>query len=172
MDPIDQCMQAQFKKMQELLYDYETETILDYELHPTRRPKLLVQTAGHVSGAAYYYQRDSVRNPPWDPDRKIYGVSLHPLYGGWFAFRGVLILKHLLVGDEFKQKDPQNCVSTEDKTIELLERFNGNWKDWSYRDVMDTPVLDRYSEEQKEYFATLPGDRHKLIVKWVEDSKT
>lgn len=42
----------------------------DFEMRPgTRRPKILVQTAGHVSGAAYFYQKDDIVNPPWDPQQ-------------------------------------------------------------------------------------------------------
>ena len=55
---------------QVLLPENDVEIIQDFELHPkTRRPKLLVQTAGHVSGAAYYYQRTDVCKDPW-PEKK------------------------------------------------------------------------------------------------------
>lgn len=37
----------------------------DYEMLPNRRPKFLAQTAAHVSGAAYYYQKSDVHSPPW-----------------------------------------------------------------------------------------------------------
>lgn len=43
----------------------EAETIHDFEMHPNRRPKVLVQTAGHVAGAAYYYQASDVKGNPW-----------------------------------------------------------------------------------------------------------
>lgn len=46
--------------------DLEVETIHDFELLPSRRPKVLVQTAGHVAGAAFYYQRKDVVPDPWD----------------------------------------------------------------------------------------------------------
>ena len=58
--------------------DIEIEAIHDFELLPSRRPKVLVQTAGHVAGAAYYYQRKDVQPDPWDestvsiaPDHRI-----------------------------------------------------------------------------------------------------
>jgi len=44
---------------------HEVECIHDFELHHSRRPKVLVQTAGHVAGAAYYYQRSDLSNDPW-----------------------------------------------------------------------------------------------------------
>lgn len=46
--------------------DQDIEAVHDFELLPSRRPKVLVQTAGHVSGAAYYYQRKDVVPDPWD----------------------------------------------------------------------------------------------------------
>lgn len=37
----------------------------DFEMDRNRKPKILVQTAAHVAGAAYYYQRKDVANDPW-----------------------------------------------------------------------------------------------------------
>ena len=47
------------------LPEHRIDTIQDFELHPNRRPKILVQTVGHVSGAAYYYQRADMKHDPW-----------------------------------------------------------------------------------------------------------
>ena len=169
LDYLDQCMQRQFKDMQEILHEHEMDVILDFELDPYRRPRILVQTAGHVSGAAYYYQKNMVTNPPWDSDKKVYGVSMHPVYGGWFAFRGVIILKNLHIDEGFMQKIPFDCVGDESMVAELLKRFNNNWKDWSYRDVTINTVKERYSKDQMEYFITLPNERPKLIEKWIKE---
>lgn len=169
IDYLDQCMKYQFKEMQTILNEHETNIILDYELDSFRRPKILVQTAGHVSGAAYYYQKDMVTNPPWNEDEKVYGVSMHQVYGGWFAFRGVIILKNIRIDEDIVQKSPLNCVGSESMIIELLKSFNGNWKDWSYRDVTMNNIKERYSEDQKEYFMTLPKDRFELVKKWIEN---
>jgi len=46
--------------------DTDIEAIHDFEILPSRRPRILVQTAGHVAGAAYYYQRKDVVPDPWD----------------------------------------------------------------------------------------------------------
>ncbi|XP_019855037.1 PREDICTED: methylmalonic aciduria and homocystinuria type C protein homolog isoform X2 [Amphimedon queenslandica] len=169
-DPLDQCFRDVFNKLQTHFSQYKTTFIQDYELHHNRRPKILLQTAGHVSGSAYYYQRGDVPRAPWGEDKPIYGVSVHPRYGGWFAFRGVLIFEDIRVkGEELEYKDPIDCVSKREKRIELLEEFNYHWEEWRYRDILDGgDVEDRYSEEQKEYFGTLPKDRHKLVQKWRE----
>lgn len=48
--------------------------------------------------------------------------------------------------------------------VELLERYNNNWQDWSFRDII--PVKEKYSEEQKNYFSTKPADRQTFIDKY------
>ena len=171
LDYVDQCMRVQFKEMQDILQEYKTQVTMDYELHPSRRPKVLVQTAGHVSGAAYYYQKEMVSSEHWPQDKKIFGVSMHPKYGGWFAFRGIIVVEDIQVGEEFKQKEPLQCVGGKEKIAELLELFNGTWQDGRYRDVMAGSILERYSEDQQEYFGTLPRERHKLIEKWIAKSE-
>ena len=145
----------------------DTEILHDFDLDPaTRRPKILVQTAGHVSGATFYYQRKDVGVDHWPRDQNIYGVAMHPLYGGWFAFRGVLVFKNI-TSPELVQAKPIDCVSTRERRIELLEAFNYRWQDWSYRDVIDGQVLERYSEAQKEYFLTEPSKRRALLGKYL-----
>ncbi len=94
MDPLDEFISGYINKLKTLkIPNGEMEIIFDYELLPSRRPKILVQTAGHVSGAAFYYRRENVKNDPWAANTKIYGVSIHKKYGGWFGFRGVVIFQ-------------------------------------------------------------------------------
>lgn len=159
-DLLDQCVREQFNSIKEHFSSLKIEAIHDFELLPSRQPKILVQTAGHVSGAAFFYQRKDVQPDPWDPTRKIYGVSYHPKYGGWFALRGVLIFQDVLCED-LVPREPLDCVSDMERRQELLERFNGNWQDWTYRDMIT--VEKKYSDIQKEYFATAPKDRQPLI---------
>ena len=61
------------------------------------------------------------------------------------------------------RQEPIDVVASDEARIDLLQRFNGNWRHWTFRDVI--PVEDRYSDLQKEYFATEPKDRQKLIDK-------
>jgi hypothetical protein len=57
-DPLDECMLFQFSQISSKLVDRfgPVETLHDFELAPNRRPKILVQTAGHVSGAVRFYR--------------------------------------------------------------------------------------------------------------------
>lgn len=87
-------------------------------------------------------------------------MSVHPKYGGWFALRGVLIFKTVTCPD-LVRRDPPDVVPDRQRRIELLERFNLHWQDWSFRDII--PVSEKYSEEQKEYFATKPGQRQSVV---------
>ncbi|XP_032884595.1 cyanocobalamin reductase / alkylcobalamin dealkylase [Amblyraja radiata] len=158
-DPIDECVAHYFSLVGKNFPDHRIETIHDFELLPNRRPKVLVQTAAHEAGVAYYYQMKDVQKNPWG-EKKLYGVCIHPRYGGWFAIRGVLIFPDVQV-PSLEQKLPVDCVSTDEKKIQLLNRFNFHWQDWTYRDIID--VEERYSEEQMQYFATPPAERFKLL---------
>ena len=157
-DPLDQCMRDVFQNLKKEFYEFKIEGIHDYEVHPNRRPKILVQTAGHVAGAAYYYRQEEIKSI--EVEGKLYGVSIHPKYGGWFAFRGALIFEDLQY-PSLERKEPNDVLQTEELKLEVLKRFNYNWKDWTYRDIIKTEA--RYSDEQKQFFSTPPADRKELI---------
>ncbi|XP_002158852.3 cyanocobalamin reductase / alkylcobalamin dealkylase [Hydra vulgaris] len=161
-DPLDQCISSLFIELKDQFAQdsYEIDVIHDFDMGPTRKPKVLVQTAGHVSGAAYYYQKKDVDYPDWK-DKKLYGVSIHPVYGGWFSFRGVLIFRNFQM--QLEKKIPEDNLNHEQK-VNLLELYNYKWKDFQYRNV-NSPK-EKYSEKQQEYFITKPSDRWTLINSW------
>ncbi|XP_063873621.1 cyanocobalamin reductase / alkylcobalamin dealkylase-like [Scylla paramamosain] len=163
-DPIDQCMMHYFAAIKAEFADLEIETIHDFQTTPSKRPRVLVQTAGHVSGAVRYYQRKDLLSDPWCPERKIFGVCVHPEFGGWFALRGVAIFTTVNC-PELQRKCPREILTTENEVAELLRRYNDQWEDWSFRDII--VPKKRYSKEQREYFATKPADRLPLIEKLV-----
>ena len=170
VDPLDKCIREEMNCVAGLFPDLQVEFVQDSELMPSRRPRVLVQTAGHVAGAAYYYQRTDVSRQPWSEESRIYSVSVHPRYGGWFALRGVLFF-HGLLAPHLVQQAPVDCVRSRERRVELLEKFNYSWRDWGYRDVTECEIVDRYSERQKTYFATEPRDRFELIRKWQLDKE-
>lgn len=45
--------------------------------------------------------------------------------------------------------------------IELLNRYNFHWQDWSFRDIFEP--IERYSEIQKQYFRAKPAERGPII---------
>jgi len=97
--------------------------------------------------------------------QSIHGVSIHPKFGGWFGLRGILIFKNVIV-PTMPHVPPQDVLSDEQK-IEVLNRFNGNWRDGTFRDII--PVEDSYSPVQRTYFNTWPKDRKPLIEQLKED---
>jgi len=94
--------------------------------------------------------------------QKIYGVSIHPKYGGWFALRGVVIFSDTLVPN-LPRLLPPDVLPDDASRVEVLERYNFHWRDWSFRDVV--PPACKYSEEQKLYFITPPNERAQLMEK-------
>ncbi|XP_053325378.1 cyanocobalamin reductase / alkylcobalamin dealkylase [Spea bombifrons] len=161
-DPIDQCISYHISLAKERFASREIDVIYDYELHPNRRPKVLMQTAAHVSGATYYYQRKDVTDDPWG-EKKMFGVCIHPRFGGWFAIRAVLVFKEVQAPN-LEQSLPIDCIPCREDRIRLLEDFNFRWRDGKYRDVL--PAEQRYSAEQTLYFATPPAERLKLLELW------
>ncbi|XP_071985148.1 cyanocobalamin reductase / alkylcobalamin dealkylase isoform X1 [Engystomops pustulosus] len=161
-DPIDQCVAHHMGLVKERFPQHKIDINYDYELHPNRRPKVLMQTAAHVSGAAYYYQRKDVEQDPWG-QRKMFGVCVHPKFGGWFAIRAVLVFSEVHI-PRLEQTPPIDCVPAQEDRIRLLENFNFNWRDGKYREVV--AVEERYSVEQTLYFSTPPAERRKLLEQW------
>lgn len=166
LDPVDQCHRQLFLDVTGRLGKAAT-VLQDFELDARRRPKVLVQTAGHVCGAVRYYQRSDVVPDPWPAGERLYGVAVHPHYGGWFALRGLLIFDNLRAGEGLKWAEPPDPVASWEERVKLLEGFNRHWQDWSYRDVLSggSEVTERYSEQQKEYFGTEPQKRGVVIAR-------
>ena len=169
-DPLNQAIEYQLRGINTVLPEEisRVNIMYDFELQPNRAPKVLMQTAGHISGASYYYQRSDVPADIWGEKENIYGVSMHPKYGGWFAFRAVVIIENVIAPD-LLPREPVDCVSGPEKRIELLNRFNKNWRDWTYRDMVQS--LEKYSEIQKLYFGTLPSERGEIVEKILSDKK-
>ena len=63
---------------------------------------------------------------------------------------------------------PIDIVATDELKTDLLNRFNTNWQDWTFRDIIS--VDNCYSEEQKRYFETMPGKRGPIIEQIKQNS--
>ncbi|XP_022615038.1 methylmalonic aciduria and homocystinuria type C protein [Seriola dumerili] len=163
-DPIDQCVKhCVTSAVSQCFPRQKVDVMYDYEMLPSRKPKFLAQTAAHVSGAAFYYQKSDVTDQPW-AEKKMFGVCVHPRFGGWFAIRALLVFGDVMVGSEMVQPVPPDCVPTREGRIQLLEAFNFHWQDWSYRDIVRPVQI--YSQRQKDYFSTLPAQRFALLKTW------
>ena len=58
-DPIDECMLHQLSRLASV--SASVVTLHDFQLTSSRRPRVLVQTAGHVAGAVTFYQPQVTR---------------------------------------------------------------------------------------------------------------
>ncbi|KAI3368936.1 hypothetical protein L3Q82_025909, partial [Scortum barcoo] len=131
-DPIDQCVRHFVSSaVSQCFPGQEVDVRYDYELLPSRKPKFLAQTAAHVSGAAFYYQQSDVRDQPW-AEKKMFGVCVHPRFGGWFAIRALLVFGGVTVGSEMVQPLPPDCVPSREGRIQLLEAFNFHWQYYTF----------------------------------------
>uniref|UniRef100_UPI0037E82990 cyanocobalamin reductase / alkylcobalamin dealkylase isoform X2 n=1 Tax=Semicossyphus pulcher TaxID=241346 RepID=UPI0037E82990 len=163
-DPIDQCVrQCVSSAVSQCFPGQRVDVSYDYELLPSRRPRFLAQTAAHVSGGAFYYQQRDVKEPPWT-DTKMFGVCVHPRFGGWFAIRALLVFVDMRGGSDMEQPVPVDCVPSREGRVQLLEAFNLHWQDWSYRDVV--PPVQSYSQRQRDYFSCPPSERPALLRSW------
>ncbi|OAF64488.1 Methylmalonic aciduria and homocystinuria type C protein [Intoshia linei] len=156
VDPIDLCIkhfiESNLKNCDLNMFD----VIYDYEMDHFNKPKILMQSIGHVSSAAYYY-------PSTDNSKMKLGLSVHPSYGGWFAFRAVLIEKKndgifqnsCYFNEKFVKNytfnSPINVLKGIDSEKILID-FNQNWKNNNYRNCIKT--VDVYSKIQQNYFIT------------------
>jgi len=167
-DPIDQCMLHYFSIAKDSLRARCVEDIVslhDFELDRRRRPKILVQTAGHVSGAVRFYKSCDVEIEK--SNNNYYPVCHHPRWGGWFALRGVLIFPGIKDPNLRKQEPPNNLSKVDAGA--MLELYNRHWQDWRWRDI-GSPE-QKYSQPQIKYFETEPAERFKLISQYLAESR-
>lgn len=59
---------------------------------------------------------------------QMFGVCVHPRFGGWFAIRALLVFEGVTVGPEMFQPLPPDCVPAREDRIHLLEAFNFHWQ--------------------------------------------
>ncbi|EGT53655.1 hypothetical protein CAEBREN_24304 [Caenorhabditis brenneri] len=173
--PIQSFLEDRLEVLREKLQKVEEnfEILHDYSMTPQRRPKILMQTCGHVAGAAFYYQPRDFQEEglQWPaagrmgPNLKFIGLSLHPVYGGHFAFRSVLIFPNVLI-PEFQESVPRPILTDAEEVRTALEKFNYNWKDSGFRDFGNPSR--RYSTTQMEFFGRPVAERWEVLRPWVE----
>nr|CDJ84399.1 MMACHC-like protein [Haemonchus contortus] len=171
--PIQEFLQSRLEPVCEKfdVLNIEYELLHDHSLWPNRKPKILMQTCGHVAGAAYYYQPFQVRGEGWPPlpmaqNKKFIGLSLHPIYGGHFAFRSVFIFPRIRFSS-FCAPEPLSILHSTEEIRTALERFNYSWKDSGFRDFGGP--RKRYSVTQMEFFGRPPAERWSILKQWCEE---
>ncbi|CAJ0584673.1 unnamed protein product, partial [Mesorhabditis spiculigera] len=172
-NPIADFIKSRVDDLCEKFNGMNFEVFHDHSLHPNRKPKIVMCTCGHVSGAAYYYHPTNFISNDWPnvkdmgPNLKFIGVSLHPIYGGHFAFRFTVLFKDVVVPDGFVEPKPMKIALSDEEAREAMDLFNYNWRDSRFRDVGQPKK--RYSECQMNYFGRPPADRWDIIREWCEE---
>lgn len=156
-DCVDSCTKHFMAKAAQDLFPNEPVDILyDWELQPgSRLPKVNMSTAGHAAGIAFFNLPEKVENPPWG-EKRVFGCSISPKYGGHFGYRAVLVFKDLR-DDDIPYLEPHDAVEGREQKIKLIEGFNRDYKDPVWRDIIYTDK--RYGDDQIDYFNTIPGKR-------------
>ena len=158
-DPVDLSMLHYFSRLQCLAPS--VETLHDFQLSPSRRPRVLVQTAGHVSGAVTFYRAEQYSQLA---DKKYFPVCHHPVWGGWFALRAVVIFPQLQTELARPSHPPR---LSEAEAVQLLTLYNESWRDWRWRDVGRGRHSGTYSDLQRKYFETPPAKRWEIIEEFI-----
>jgi len=156
-DPVDQSMLHYFSLLKSV--SPSVVTLHDFQLSPSRRPAILVQTAGHVAGAVTFYKPQDFQLLS---DKKYFPVCHHPVWGGWFALRGVVILPNLQTSLARPARPPP---LPDLQAVQLITLYNDSWRDWRWRDVgrQQGETSETYSELQRKYFETPPAERWKIL---------
>ncbi|CAE1172260.1 MMACHC [Acanthosepion pharaonis] len=140
---------------EDIMYSFDTEC---------GHAKILVQTAGHIAAGAYYYQRRDVIPDPWPKNKTIYGVSIHPLYGGYFSLDAVIILRNIYDPKMIK-KPPPDVVKSHAKRVELLTLYNDYYQNQKWRDII--PVQRKYTDEHMKYVMTYGEERENYVKRLI-----
>ena len=99
-------------------------------------------------------------------EKKYYPVCHHPVWGGWFALRGVVVFTEK--SSTFQRMEPPKVLS-DNQAVEMISLYNECWQDWRWRDVgREEGEREKYSEVQIKYFEALPADRFKMIDSLVQ----
>jgi len=170
-DPLDECMKVLLTVAHQKLETagFANDVFHDFDMYPNRRPKILVQTAAHVAGAVEYFHKDRLKvqtTSTWVKDSKLFGVAIHPEFGGWFAIRGVIVFKDLILdsNNSIPKPGPTIQVNDDDKISLLLEEFGLRWRNDVWRDVLPRLGDRKYSRGFIGYLDTEPGKRWEFII--------
>jgi len=149
--------------------DRNTVYISDEDKDPeTNVCSVHIQTAGHVSKAAYLHQVEEKNLS--NKMGKVMGCSIHPRYGGWFVFRGVFIFPGIEFNDDVSWEISVEAPDFNKPEIGKLavHEFNTNYLANKWRDVIK--VEKRYSSNAEKFYNIYPpSDRQKFLKELVEN---
>jgi len=149
------------------------------------------QSFGAVAGLDQYLEPSEIEDEDWhlscssqlldvrsadvwgdnvDVRKKIFGVSVHPEYGGWYAYRGLFILRGAR-GCTLERQPV--VVAVEDKMDKkrILEEYNLRGDDCRWRDLSSTghDVDKRYAPEEMMFFTEMNLQRRRRFLEMKAD---
>eukprot|EP00913_Durusdinium_trenchii_P032932 g30829.t1 len=97
-----------------------------------------------------------------DPKMKIFAVNVHPVWGGWYAYRALVVLRN--GRQALEQQKPLDFLSNEEKKKSLSE-YNLRHQLCLWRDLSETHPPDRrYSPDEFFFFTeTSPEKRRRFL---------
>lgn len=150
-------------------------------------PYYHIQTIGAVAGVDQHIEPDEfedaeddewkedlsdrladTRDPKmWGTDpatrRKIFAVNVHPEWGGWYAYRALIVLPKLQ--SELQKPQPLNFVAKED-AVRMLTEYNLRHQECLWRDLTKDghPPEKRYNPDEYFFFMETSGDKRKRFL--------
>jgi len=147
-------------------------------------PYYHVQTAGAVAGVDQHIEiTDIIGEESWkndlsdmledtrdqkmwgtDPEtlRKAFAVNVHPKWGGWYAYRALVVLRGAKV-PTLTQKAPLKFLEQEDMK-RIIYEYNVRHSECRWRDLPHHPPDARYTPEEYFFFTeTSPAKRKRYL---------
>jgi len=153
-------------------------------------PHYHVQTVGAVCGMDQHLEAVDVDDDEWkeelsadledtrdpkmwgsDPEilRKIFGVNVHPEYGGWYAYRLLVVLRgvnNTCLPEGLVQPAAHKFVEQEDAK-RILREYNLQHDFCLWRDLtVQHPASHRYSPEEYLYFTEQKPAKRKRFLEF------
>ncbi|CAE7237397.1 mmachc [Symbiodinium sp. CCMP2592] len=95
--------------------------------------------------------------------RKIFGVNVHPTWGGWYAYRALIVLRQGTQAS-LQKPEPMAFLATEDKK-RILAEYNLRHQLCVWRDLSDShPPEKRYSPEEYFFFTETSPDKRRRFL--------
>ncbi len=140
-------------------------------------PYIHVQSIGHVAGIDEYVSPDSLTvhdsnflkhrdSDIWGTLRdRILGVSIHPRYGGWYAYRMLIVLEGVAWPTELARSEPMRFLTPEEKS-QVVYEYNENpdlcrWRDFNDRNRYE---IERYDSAQYLFFHERSIDKRRRTL--------
>eukprot|EP00746_Dinoflagellata_sp_MGD_P004405 gnl/MRDRNA2_/MRDRNA2_108490_c0_seq1.p1 gnl/MRDRNA2_/MRDRNA2_108490_c0~~gnl/MRDRNA2_/MRDRNA2_108490_c0_seq1.p1 ORF type:complete len:332 (+),score=72.16 gnl/MRDRNA2_/MRDRNA2_108490_c0_seq1:46-1041(+) len=148
-------------------------------------PYYHVQTIGAIAGIDQHVEPTEIKDQDWEEElsdelevtrdtkiwgtdkemlRKIFGVNIHPEYGGWYAFRIMLILPEVHVAPGMLQQPAVLEFLSDDEKKRMLWEYNLDHQACRWRDLDNHSPEKRYTPEEYFFFTEQNQEKRKRFL--------